>query len=158
MGTEIERKFVPRDDSWRHLARGVRYRQGYLSVDSERTVRVRTVGDRGFLTVKGKTVGASRLEFEYPVPLDDAEQMLDLLCQGPLIEKTRYNIPHRGLTWEVDEFEGDNAGLVIAEVELTSEDQALELPDWIGEEVTGDPRYYNANLITNPYKHWRPGR
>jgi len=155
MATEIERKFIPRTDNWRDGAGGVRYRQGYLSTDSERTVRVRTAGDKAFLTIKGKTVGASRAEYEYAIPRDDADAMLDQLCRRPIIEKVRYKISHGGLIWEVDEFEGENAGLVIAEVELSSEDQAVELPDWAGQEVTGDPRYYNANLISNPYSNWK---
>jgi adenylate cyclase len=154
MGQEIERKFLTRDDSWRAGAAGTRYRQGYLSVDQTRTVRVRTAGSQGFLTVKGKTEGAARLEFEYPIPLADAEQLLTELCQRPLIEKVRYRIPHAGLVWEVDEFEGENAGLILAEVELEREDQAVELPPWAGEEVTGQPRYYNANLIALPYSRW----
>jgi adenylate cyclase len=154
MATEIERKFVPKNNRWKQGAKGVRYRQGYLSTEKGRTVRARTVADKGFLTVKGKTVGASRLEYEYEIPLREANEMLDYLCQRPIIEKTRYKIPHAGLIWEVDDFEGENAGLVIAEVELQSEDQTVELPDWVGEEVTDDPRYYNANLIANPYQNW----
>lgn len=155
MATEIERKFIPGTNNWRDGTTGVRYRQGYLSTDSERTVRVRTAGDKAFLTIKGKTVGASRAEYEYAIPRDDADAMLDQLCHRPIIEKVRYKISHGGLIWEVDEFEGENAGLVIAEVELNSEDQAVEIPDWAGQEVTGDPRYYNANLISNPYSNWK---
>jgi adenylate cyclase len=154
MGQEIERKFLTRNDSWRAGAEGTRYRQGYLSVDSTRTVRVRSAGSQGFLTIKGKTEGLARLEFEYPIPLADADQLLTQLCRRPLIEKVRYRIPHAGLVWEVDEFEGENAGLILAEVELEREDQAVELPPWAGEEVTGQPRYYNANLISLPYSRW----
>lgn len=155
MATEIERKFLVKDDSWRGLGPGSRYRQGYLSTDPERTVRARVVAGKGYLTIKGKTVNAARAEYEYSIPVQDAEAILDELCQRPLIEKTRYQIDYQGLVWEVDEFEGENAGLVIAEVELASADQAVSLPGWIGEEVTADPRYYNANLIANPFSRWQ---
>jgi adenylate cyclase len=154
MATEIERKFLVKDDSWRGLGPGSRYRQGYLSTDPERTVRARVVAGKGYLTIKGKTVNAARAEYEYSIPVQDAEEILDELCERPLIEKTRYRIDYQGLVWEVDEFEGENAGLVIAEVELASADQAVSLPGWIGEEVTADPRYYNANLIANPFSRW----
>ena len=154
MAREIERKFLVIGDAWRALAEGVVYRQGYLSTDAKRTLRVRVAGPKGTLTVKGMTVGATRTEFEYEIPLSDAEAMLDALCIRPLIEKTRHRIEFDGLVWEVDVFAGDNHGLVVAEVELAREDQAFRLPDWIGEEVTDDPRYYNANLVAHPYKDW----
>ena len=153
MGKEIERKYLVRGDAWRKLAEGVRYRQGYLSTVKERTVRVRTVDDRGYLTVKGVTVGATRKEFEYDIPAGDAALLLEM-CEQPLVEKVRYKIPFGGLTWEVDEFEGANQGLVVAECELSSEDQRIELPPWIGEEVTADPRYFNSNLIAHPFSKW----
>ncbi|PIE90899.1 MAG: adenylate cyclase [Acidobacteria bacterium] len=153
MGKEIERKFLVKSDTWRELARGVHYCQGYLSSVKERTVRVRTIEDKGFLTIKGISTGISRLEYEYPIPVEDARALLNI-CEKPLIEKSRYKIEHGGLVWEVDEFYGDNAGLILAEVELESEDQAYEKPDWIGEEVSSDPRYYNANLIKEPYTSW----
>ena len=156
MAVEIERKFLVSGDGWRAHGPGVRYRQGYLSSDPERNVRVRLVPDKGYLTIKGGTVGATRAEYEYEIPAGDAGEMLDHLCKRPLIEKTRYHVEHEGLVWEVDEFSGDNAGLIIAEVELDSENQAVVLPDWVGEEVTGNPRYYNASLIANPYSTW-PG-
>jgi CYTH domain-containing protein len=156
MAIEIERKFLVADDSWRELGPGSHYRQGYLSTEPGRTVRVRVAAGKGFLTIKGKTVNASRAEYEYAIPLQDASAMLDELCERPLIEKTRYRIEYQGLIWEVDEFEGENAGLVIAEVELAAADQAVVLPAWIGEEVTSDPRYYNASLIANPFSGW-PG-
>jgi CYTH domain-containing protein len=124
----------------------------------ERTVRVRTVGDQGFLTVKGITVGASRSEYEYEIPVADANEMLDRLCERPLIEKTRYRIPHGGLVWEIDEFEGENRGLVTAEVELKDQQQAVTPPNWVGEEVTGDPRYFNANLVAKPFSSWESKR
>lgn len=154
MGIEIERKYLVASDDWRGLAEGIEYRQGYLSVIKERTVRVRTVGDRGYLTIKGISTGASRVEYEYEIPVGDTHEMLDELCEHPLIEKRRHRIPYGDLIWEVDEFLGDNQGLVVAEVELTSEDQLIELPDWIGEEVTGDPRYFNSNLVARPYSTW----
>ena len=154
MAKEIERKFLVNGDDWRKLADGVAYRQGYLSTVKERTVRVRTIGDKGYLTIKGVTVGATRSEFEYPIPADDANEMLDELCEKPIIEKNRYKIPQGDVTWEVDEFFGVNDGLIVAEVELQSEEQAFDKPGWLGEEVTGDPRYFNANLIANPFTTW----
>jgi len=154
MGKEIERKYLVKGDSWRTGAKGKHYRQGYLSTVKERTVRVRTAGDKGYITVKGITKGASRSEFEYEIPSADANEMLDNLCERPLIEKTRYRIPQGGITWEVDEFAGENKGLIVAEVELKDENQKVGLPGWIGEEVTKDPRYFNANLVAKPYTKW----
>lgn len=154
MPVEIERKFLVKGDRWRALKSGRRYRQGYLSTAPARIVRVRVAGDEGFLTIKGKTTGALRTEYEYRIPVGDAEAMLDKLCVRPLIDKTRYRIEHQGLIWELDEFEGENKGLLVAEVELDTENQSIELPDWVGEEVTGDPRYYNVNLIANPFSKW----
>jgi adenylate cyclase len=154
MPQEIERKYRVMGDGWRAHGAGVPYRQGYLSTVAERAVRVRLVRDKGWLTIKGITVGATRAEYEYEIPANEASEMLDNLCERPLIEKTRYRIEYQGLTWEVDEFDGDNAGLIIAEVELDEEQQAIVLPDWVGEEVTGDPRFYNSNLIANPYTTW----
>jgi adenylate cyclase len=153
MANEIERKFLVIGRDWRRAAAGRRFRQGYLATDSERAVRVRTIGDQGFLTIKGRTRGATRAEYEYPIPFDDAEALLDI-CLRPLIEKVRYAISYQGLVWEVDEFLGENAGLVIAEVELESETQEIVKPDWVGTEVTGDPRYYNANLVHRPFTRW----
>ncbi len=154
MPTEIERKFLVKGDEWRTLATGTVYRQGYLSTKKGCTVRVRLVGDRGYLTIKGSTKGISRAEYEYPIPAQDAQEMLDNLCEPPLIEKTRYKIEFAGLTWEVDEFAGENQGLIVAEVELTDENQTIQLPDWIGKEVSDDPRYYNVNLTQHPYSQW----
>jgi CYTH domain-containing protein len=154
MAMEIERKFLVEGDAWRQGATGVRYRQGYLCTDKHRTVRVRTAGDKAFLTIKGLSQGASRAEYEYEIPSADADAMLDALCLRPLIEKTRYRIPADDLVWEIDEFEGDNAGLIVAEVELNSADQPVHLPPWVGKEVTDDPRYYNANLVRTPYSAW----
>jgi CYTH domain-containing protein len=154
MAVEIERKYLTSSEEWRGLAEGLDYRQGYLSTTKERTVRVRTIGEQGFLTIKGITIGATRAEYEYEIPVADAHEMLDELCLRPLIEKRRFRIPHGGLMWELDEFFGENHGLILAEVELESEGQEIELPRWIGREVTGDPRYFNANLVEHPYSTW----
>jgi adenylate cyclase len=153
MAKEIERKFLVEGEGWR-TGRGTLYRQGYLNRAKERTVRVRMVADKGYLTVKGITVGASRLEFEYEIPVKDVDMMLTELCAKPLIEKRRYAVEYEGLTWEIDEFMGENEGLVVAEVELQEEEQVFERPPWLGEEVTGDPRYFNSNLSRKPYKEW----
>lgn len=154
MATEIERKFLVKGDQWRTLATGTIYRQGYLSSKKGCTVRVRLVGNQGYLTIKGPTKGFSRAEYEYPIPAEDAQQMVDNLCEPPLIEKTRYKIKYAGLIWEVDEFAGENQGLIVAEVELPDENYPLELPDWIGKEVSDDLRYYNVNLAQHPYSQW----
>lgn len=154
MGREIERKFLVTGYGWRGLAQPVRYRQGYLSTVRARVVRVRTAGDRGFLTIKGETTGISRSEYEYEIPVADADEMLTLLCEKPLIEKNRVTAAAGDVMWEIDEFLGDNEGLILAEVELQHADQRITLPEWIGEEVSGDPRYFNANLVKNPYSKW----
>jgi adenylate cyclase len=154
MGEEIERKFLVRSDLWRETADSARYRQGFLSTEPERTVRVRVAGPRGSITVKGKNVGARRAEFEYEIPVADAERMLDTLCKRPLIEKVRYTVTVAPHTWEIDVFEGDNAGLVVAEIELGNENEAFDKPEWLGDEVTDDPRYFNSNLVANPYRTW----
>lgn len=154
MPQEIERKFLVTGTAWRS-ATGTLYRQGYLNRDKARTVRVRVAGEQGFLTIKGVTTGASRAEFEYPIPVADAEQLL-ALCDGPLIEKVRHIVLVESTCWEVDAFLGDNAGLVVAEVELQSEDQAFARPPWLGAEVTHDARYYNSNLAIHPYQNWPP--
>ncbi|MBD2364586.1 CYTH domain-containing protein [Anabaena minutissima FACHB-250] len=153
MAKEIERKFLVKDDSWRQLAKGSLYRQGYISSQGA-TVRIRIVGNQGYLTIKGMTINYSRSEFEYPIPLADAQEMLDTLCVRPLIEKTRYKINLGSLVWEVDDFAGANQGLILAEVELTDEAQQIELPNWIGEEVSGDPKYYNSYLVKHPFCEW----
>jgi adenylate cyclase len=155
MGIEIERKFLLTGTSWKHLAPGTSYRQGYLNSTKERTVRVRTIDDKGFLTIKGISIGATRVEYEYEIPAVDAKKLLDDLCEQPIIEKSRYKITHGGFVWEIDEFFGENEGLVVAEIELESEDQTFAKPEWVGEEVTGDPRYFNSNLIKNPFTKWK---
>jgi CYTH domain-containing protein len=153
MAREIERKFLVKDDSWRGQDEGVLIRQGYLSSQKASTVRVRISGQSSFLTVKGKTRHISREEFEYEIPKDDAEAMLNL-CQNYIIEKTRYRIEYAGNTWEVDEFRGNNNGLVLAEIELQSENQEFEKPSWIGKEVSFEAKYFNANLAKNPFTSW----
>ena len=153
MGIEIERKYLVKGNQWKSLAEGIVYKQGYIATVGKQTVRVRIVGDRGYLTIKGANVGTVRSEFEYAIPLQDAEEMLNTLCDRPLIEKIRYKIPYGDLVWEVDEFLGDNAGLVIAEVELTSADQKVDLPEWIDKQVT-DAKYFNSNLAKYPYSKW----
>lgn len=154
MGTEIERKYLVRGDAWRAGARGTRLRQGYLSSDPARTVRVRSAGAAAWLTIKGPPAGRVRAEFEYPIPVADATILLDTLCERPLIDKVRHVVVHAGHTWEIDEFQGENAGLVIAEVELDHAEEPVELPPWVGAEVTDDPRYQNANLVRAPYTRW----
>ncbi len=154
MAIEIERKYLVEGNQWREGAVGSEFRQGYLSTVKERTVRVRVVGDRGYLTVKGITIDATRTEFEYEIPVAEASKMLDDLCEQPIIEKYRYLIGWEGLTWEIDEFLGANEGLIVAEVELEDAEQAISLPPWAGEDVTDDPRYFNSNLIAHPYSTW----
>lgn len=154
MGTEIERKFLVKGDGWRGRAAGISYRQGYLSLGPIGTVRVRIGGDQARLSIKGPSRGAARAEYEYPIPLADAEEMLATLCVQPIISKTRYRIEHEGFVWEVDEFAAENAGLVLAEIELQDEAEAFPLPDWVGEEVTSDPRYFNSYLTQHPYTRW----
>lgn len=154
MPTEIERKFLVKGTAWKRGAAGELYRQGYLVTDRERTVRVRVVGEEGFLTIKGPSRGIARAEYEYRIPAREAGEMLDTLCLKPLIEKYRYRIEHAGLVWEVDEFLGENQGLTVAEVELSDEHQHISLPDWAGEDVSHDPRYYNANLVRHPFSKW----
>ncbi len=153
MAKEIERKYLVKGSDWKKLAQGKFYCQGYIATLGKQTVRIRIVGEQGYLTLKGKTVGQTRSEFEYPIPLADAREILETLCDRPLIEKIRYKIPQGNLIWEVDEFLGENAGLIIAEVELTEENQKMELPEWIDRQVT-DPKYYNSNLAKHPYSQW----
>lgn len=155
MPTEIERKFLINPGAWHpDPARGTLYRQGYLSSDPARVVRVRVAGDRAFLTIKGRTEGISRSEYEYALPLQDAEELLDRVCLQPVIRKRRYREEFGGLTWEIDVFEGANAGLMIAEVELPAADAVVIRPDWLGKEVSDNPRYFNSNLVKHPYTTW----
>ncbi len=155
MATEIERKFLVASEAWRERAdEGISIQQGYLCSEGDRTVRVRLTASSAKLTIKGPTRGIARQEFEYDIPGRDAREMLDTLCAGAPVAKTRYRIEHGDRVWEVDVFEGANAGLVLAEVELDSEDERLELPGWVGREVSDDPRYFNVCLSRNPYGQW----
>ena len=155
MALEIERKFLVNDDSWRgQVSRHSKMRQGYLNDTKQSSVRVRVAGDKAYLNIKSATLGIYRKEYEYAIPLDDANEILTELAEKPLIEKVRYYVQFADHVWEVDVFEGDNAGLVVAEVELSDADEAFERPPWLGEEVSGDPRYYNVCLAKHPYKAW----
>ena len=154
MAKEIERKFLVVGDNWRKLAKGTHYRQGYLNSVKERTVRIRTIDDKAFLTVKGPNIGITRMEFEYEIPHKECLEMLTNLAEQPIIEKIRYKIAIDDLVWEIDEFLGVNKGLIVAEVELQNEEQKFSKPEWIGEEVSGDPRYFNSNLVKHPYTSW----
>lgn len=155
MGIEIERKFLLRNDDWRSDAdAGTRMRQGYFAGPQRASIRVRVEGASANLNIKSAELGIRRLEFEYPVPLAEAEQLLDELCEKPLIEKTRYYIKHAGMLWEIDVFDGANAGLVVAEIELPDEATVFERPAWLGDEVSDDSRYYNVSLVTYPYCDW----
>jgi len=155
MAIEIERKFLLKNQQWRTVAGvGRLIRQGYLSDQPERTVRVRVAGEQAWLTIKGKTEGIARLEMEYPIPVAEAMQLLDQLCLKPLIEKYRYRIAQGDLVWEIDEFLGENAGLIVAEIELSAADQVFDQPDWLGDEVSDDLRYFNSALIRQPFLRW----
>jgi adenylate cyclase len=154
MGTEIERKFLLKSDAWRSQAEGKLYRQGYVFKSTGVTVRIRIVGTQGYITLKGKVEHFARPEFEYEIPVDDAQTMLDLWCHPRIVEKIRYRISFGNLVWEVDEFQGFNQGLVLAELELDSADRVFELPDWVGQEVSGQERYYNSSLAVYPYSQW----
>ena len=155
MGVEIERKFLVDIEKWDalHKPLPVYFVQGYITKEAAKTIRIRIAGEQAFITIKGKTVGASRLEYEYAIPLDDAEELLNNFCES-VIKKNRYFINYAGKLWEVDEFMDDNAGLYIAEIELTDEFEAFDLPDWVSAEVTGQKRYYNSNLSVTPYSKW----
>lgn len=155
MGIEIERKFLVKKDKWAQVIKEEKslFRQGYILSDSQKTVRVRLTDTEAFLTIKGQTVGAARPEFEYSIPMEDARHMLDNFCISEL-SKIRYFIPHDGHTWEVDEFLGQNEGLIVAEIELSAEDEQFSLPDWVDKDVTAEKKYTNSNLAVNPYKNW----
>ncbi len=156
MGVEIERKFLVDKEKWVHVTKenGSPYRQGYILTAPDKTIRIRLTDKGGFITIKGLSINASRPEFEYTIPAKDAEELLDKFCTSE-VSKVRYKIVHQNKTWEVDEFSGDNEGLIVAEIELKSETEVFDLPPWIDKEVTGDNRYYNSNLSTNPYKNWK---
>ncbi len=155
MSVEIERKFLPKDDAWRQAVHGSqRLRQGYLNNETRCSVRVRTSSDQGWLNIKSVTIGAQRQEFEYEIPVDEAHKMLDTLSLKPLIEKVRHFVKVGQHIWEIDEFEGDNAGLIVAEIELDHPEDEFEKPNWLGVEVTHDVRYYNTSLCRHPFKEW----
>lgn len=159
MGVEIERKFLVTDERWRASVAGtVRYQQGYLSRSPTSAIRVRTDGERAYLNIKSTTDGITRLEYEYPIPPLDAEELLARLALRPLIVKTRHYVDFAGRRWEIDVFEAENDGLVVAEVELEAADAEVVLPPWVGLEVSADPRYYNASLSERPYREWGPSR
>ena len=158
MALEIERKYLIDLEKISPLENGIRIKQGYLSTDKNAVVRVRVKNDKAYLTIKGSNSGIARLEFEYEIPLDEANEMLEKLCQKPVIDKTRYLITHENHTWEVDVFYGDNEGLVVAEVELSSEDEHINLPSWVKEEVSHDDRYFNSNLMKLPFKDWEENK
>jgi len=158
MATEIERKFLLRSDAWRENAdEGTRFRQGYIIGAEKASVRIRIEGSLANINIKSATLGVRRQEYEYSIPLSEAEEMLDTLCEQPQIEKVRYHVPVGKHTWEVDVFSGDNEGLVVAEVELSDEDEVFERPNWLGDEVSDDTRYYNVCLVKHPYKDWENG-
>ena len=155
MPVEIERKFLVLDQSYQINATRSLFRQGYLSLDPARTLRIRLAEQRGFLTIKGSASGLTRPEYEYEIPACEATELLEKLCLKPLIEKYRYRLAYQGFFWEIDEFFGENQGLVVAEIEIEKEDTPFTKPPWLGEEVTHDPKYFNSNLIKNPYCNWR---
>ena len=155
MATEIERKFLVRNDRWRARAsRQQRVVQGYLANTDRGSIRIRLYADSASINIKSMTLGVTRSEFDYPIPVEDAELMLRTLCMKPLIEKTRFYVVHEGHTWEIDEFQGDNAGLVVAEIELHDKSETFSRPDWLGVEVSDDPRYYNVCLVERPFSTW----
>ena len=154
MNREIERKFLVCGDGWKSGAVGVHYLQGYIPTASDCTVRVRVMGDHGVLTLKGPTQGISRAEYEYPIPVVEALEMLHSLCILPLIEKMRYTRIYNKHTWEIDQFHGENEGLILAELELEAEDESFEIPPWIGDEVSSSPAYRNSRLVLHPYMTW----
>lgn len=155
MGLEIERKFLVNYQKWVNTEKpkGQFYRQGYILTDPNKTIRIRETNTKSYLTIKGLSVGATRPEFEYEIPKEDALQLLDIFAVSDLT-KIRYEIHFDNKIWEVDEFLGENEGLIVAEIELSSEDEIFQLPDWIENEVTGEDKYYNSNLSTHPFKHW----
>ena len=154
MAIEIERKFLIKEKPFSIAKRSLKINQGYIINEKSKVIRVREKGDDYFLTIKGNNIGISRLEYDFPISKEDAKELIFHFCKTTLIEKTRHYIEHKGHTWEVDEFHGKNNGLIVAEIELESEDEKFEIPDWVGEEVTQDDRYYNMNLAIHPFKSW----
>lgn len=154
MAIEIERKFLVKEKPFSIAKRSLKINQGYIINEKSKVIRVREKGDDYFLTIKGNNIGISRLEYDFPISKEDAKELIFHFCKTTLIEKTRHYIEHKGHTWEVDEFHGKNNGLIVAEIELESEDEKFEKPDWVGEEVTQDDRYYNMNLAIHPFTSW----
>ena len=155
MPIEIERKFLLANDDWRNaVVRSSRIRQGYMGKMDKASVRIRIQGDKANINIKSATLDIRRMEYEYEIPLNEAEEMLDQLCNQPQIDKTRFIVERGKHVWEIDEFYGDNEGLLVAEVELDDEAEEIIKPGWIGEEVTADPRYYNVSLINHPFNKW----
>ena len=154
MAIEIERKFLIKKKPFSIAKRSLKINQGYIINEKSKVIRVREKGDDYFLTIKGNNIGISRLEYDFPISKEDAKELIFHFCKTTLIEKTRHYIEHKGHTWEVDEFHGKNTGLIVAEIELDSEDEKFEIPDWVGEEVTQDDRYYNMNLAIHPFTSW----
>jgi len=155
MGLEIERKFLLKNDSWRQqITKSTLMRQGYLAPLETSSVRVRIEGDKANLNIKSATIGIRRMEYEYAIPLEDATEMLDQLCPRPQVNKTRHIVVVGSHVWEIDEFYDENQGLIVAELELGDENETFVVPDWVGDEVSDDPRYYNVNLIKHPFKMW----
>ena len=156
MAIEIEHKFLLANNDWReHITRSVKYRQGYLSSQATSSIRIRISDDHAWLNIKSATIGTHRHEYEYEIPLPDANEIINMLCRKPIIEKTRHFVHHDGNTWEIDEFEGSNQGLCVAEIELPEIGKIFSKPHWLAEEVTHDLRYYNNNLAIHPYAEWR---
>lgn len=154
MAIEIERKYLVKGNSYKCGISGYLYKQGYLSSNPESVVRIRVCNDKGYVTIKSRAEGISRLEFEYEIPLNDAEEMLNLLCEKPIIEKHRYKYEYMGFVWEIDEFHGENEGLIVAEIELDNENSVFSKPEWVGEEVTGVIKYNNSYLVEHPFAEW----
>ena len=156
MPTEIERKFLLKDESWRDLVdKSINIIQGYLANTGRSSIRIRLSDDQASLNIKGMTLGVTRSEYDYPIPVEEARSLLKELCMEPLIEKTRHYLVHRGHTWEIDEFAGENAGLIVAEIELADPREEFAVPGWLGKEVSDDPRYYNVCLLRHPYSAWK---
>lgn len=156
MAKEIEKKYLVISDNYKISSSVTYIQQGYITTKKEGVVRVRVKDDKGYITIKGQNQGAVRLEYEYTIPVEEAKEIIENLCQKPVIEKRRYNYQAAdGHLWEIDEFFGENEGLVVAEIELLREDEPFEKPDWVGEDVTSDMRYYNSNLMQNPYINWK---
>ncbi len=156
MAVEIEKKFLLANDTWRQqVKKSIKFCQGYLVGSNKASVRVRIEADKSNINIKRAVLGVRRQEFEYPIPMEDAKELLETLCDKPLIEKTRHYVYSADHVWEIDEFSGDNAGLIVAEIELKNENESFEVQDWLGKEVSADERYYNSMLIKKPYKDWQ---